>query len=326
MDPIGFNSGQTNLTAFCGNSPTNGTDPTGTTLYLNLADDPADPGYRQSQSPGPTANVNDYTLNVYATVGGAAKPDFSASSWTESFASYNGCGNIANPNARDMDLFSDYGYYFRRGNLGFVINGPVGAVDHTKASYQDIRTGNYGKAFKRNLAFTLAADSELPTIPMPFLRWIADAIDPCAAKRGADATQFTVAVAAVCVGFIEGGGISGGPRPVAPAATGTLTAAEEAEVQALANRYNTTIDVVGSRAAGQGRNIGTNLPVGKDPPGLPGTTRSDIDFRIDTSHPQASELISDLQKVGNGAGSAGTKWGTNQRPTYPPVIRFSPKP
>ena len=53
------------------------------------------------------------------------------------------------------------------------------------------------------------------------------------------------------------------PCPAAPAATGTLTAAEEAEIQAIANRYNTTIDVVGSRAAGQGRNIASDLPVGK---------------------------------------------------------------
>jgi RHS repeat-associated protein len=33
MDPIGFNSGQTNLSEFCGNSPTNATDPSGETDY-----------------------------------------------------------------------------------------------------------------------------------------------------------------------------------------------------------------------------------------------------------------------------------------------------
>ena len=107
----------------------------------------------------------------------------------------------------------------------------------------------------------------------------------------------------------------------APGTTGTLTAAEEAEIQAIANKYDTTIDVVGSRAAGEGRNIGTDFPVGKTPAE---TTRSDIDFRIDTSHPQVDQLISELEQVGDGAGSAGTKWGTNQRFSYPPFIRFSP--
>jgi hypothetical protein len=106
---------------------------------------------------------------------------------------------------------------------------------------------------------------------------------------------------------------------VAPNA-GTLTAAEQAEIQAIANNYNTTVDVVGSRAAGQGRNIETNLPVGKGP-----GTRSDIDFRIDTSHPQVDALMADLNNVGNGAGNASLKHGTNHRPSYPPVITISPR-
>jgi hypothetical protein len=57
-------------------------------------------------------------------------------------------------------------------------------------------------------------------------------------------------------------------------------------------------------------------------------TRSDIDFRIDAAHPKASELIKDLQGVGNGAGTAGPDWTTNPmtpggRPTVPPLIRFN---
>ncbi len=99
----------------------------------------------------------------------------------------------------------------------------------------------------------------------------------------------------------------------------TLNAAEAAEVQGIANKYNTTVDVVGSRAAGKGRNIGAKLPVGKGP-----GTRSDIDFRIDTNHPKVLELIQELKNVGNGAGSAGLKHGINQRATRPPIIRFAP--
>jgi hypothetical protein len=46
---------------------------------------------------------------------------------------------------------------------------------------------------------------------------------------------------------------------------GTLTATESAELQSIANEFGTQLDVVGSRAAGQGRNVGTNLSVGKGP-------------------------------------------------------------
>jgi hypothetical protein len=63
-----------------------------------------------------------------------------------------------------------------------------------------------------------------------------------------------------------------------------LTASEQAELQAIANKYSTRIDVVDSRAAGNGRNIVTDLPAGKNVPGGP-PTRSDIDFRVGTSHP-----------------------------------------
>jgi RHS repeat-associated protein len=105
------------------------------------------------------------------------------------------------------------------------------------------------------------------------------------------------------------------------AANGTLTVAERAEIQAIASRYNTTIDVVGSRAAGAGRNIETSLPAGK---GV--NMRSDIDFRIDASHPQVNDLIKDLKGVGNGAGSASTRYSTTTRATTPPFIRFGPNP
>ena len=99
-----------------------------------------------------------------------------------------------------------------------------------------------------------------------------------------------------------------------------MTASEVAEIEAIAKKYKTTIDVVGSRAAGEGRNIGTNQPVGRQIKGGP-PTRSDIEFRIDAAHPQAEALIQQLQGVGNGAGTAGRKWTTN--PTEPPFIRFN---
>ena len=113
----------------------------------------------------------------------------------------------------------------------------------------------------------------------------------------------------------------GDPLPVLGESEGTLTAAERAEIQALADKYNTVIDVVGSRAAGTGRNVETTLPVGKGE-----SFRSDIDFRIDATHPQVGNVIKDLKEVGNGAGSASTKYSTTTRPTKPPFIRFGPNP
>ncbi|HKX29151.1 MAG TPA: RHS repeat-associated core domain-containing protein [Blastocatellia bacterium] len=104
----------------------------------------------------------------------------------------------------------------------------------------------------------------------------------------------------------------------------TITPAELAEVQAIANKYNTTIDIVGSRAKGEGREIHfPEKPVGKDL-NRKGETRSDIDFRVDTKHPQANDIIEELKKVSNGAGTAGVKWSTSDRSTYPPYIKVSP--
>ncbi|MCA9091419.1 MAG: hypothetical protein KDA90_22620 [Planctomycetaceae bacterium] len=113
-------------------------------------------------------------------------------------------------------------------------------------------------------------------------------------------------------------------QPLDSLPANSITASEAAEIQAIANKYNTAIDVVGSRAANQGRNVGTNLPAGKGP-----GTRSDIDFRIDAAHPEAEALIAELRGVGNNAGTAGKRWSTNPdspggRATEPPYIRFTP--
>lgn len=55
-----------------------------------------------------------------------------------------------------------------------------------------------------------------------------------------------------------------------------MTELERQELQRIADQFNTTIDVVGSRGAENGRNIDANLPFGKGD-----ETRSDIDVRID---------------------------------------------
>jgi hypothetical protein len=37
-------------------------------------------------------------------------------------------------------------------------------------------------------------------------------------------------------------------------------------------------------------------------------------------------LFTCLQRIGNGAGRAGTKWSTADRASWPPLIRFTPEP
>jgi len=57
---------------------------------------------------------------------------------------------------------------------------------------------------------------------------------------------------------------------------GSLTETEQQALQRIAYQFQTTIDVVGSRGAGKGRSIDTDLPFGKG-----NGTRSDLDVRID---------------------------------------------
>ena len=104
---------------------------------------------------------------------------------------------------------------------------------------------------------------------------------------------------------------------------GTLGRTEQAEIESIIKDFDTTVDVVGSRGAGNGRNVDTNFPVGKDVPGGP-PTRSDIDFRVDGDHPRIDSLIFRLERVGNGAGNASIKHNLNDRSTWPPFIRFCP--
>jgi RHS repeat-associated protein len=112
-------------------------------------------------------------------------------------------------------------------------------------------------------------------------------------------------------------GLAGTARSLVNAARGTLTAVERAEIQAIANQFKTEIRVVGSRAAGRGRNVGTNLPVGKGP-----GTRSDIDFIIDGQVDISARgaLTDALRNVGNGAGSVISPRGFSS----PPHIVFTP--
>ena len=98
----------------------------------------------------------------------------------------------------------------------------------------------------------------------------------------------------------------------------TLTPREIRELQDISDRFGTNVDVIGSRAAGRGRNIDTDLRVGKG-----SGTRSDIDVRIDgqkdiDTRGGLSDAVSD---VGNGAGSVASSTGL---PSNPPVIKFRP--
>jgi len=113
----------------------------------------------------------------------------------------------------------------------------------------------------------------------------------------------------------------GNERVLSHNACGGLTPQEIDEIQNIADRYDVEIDVVGSRARGEGNNIDTDLPVGHDP----GTQRSDIDFKFDARHPASDDIVDELKDVGNGAGSADPKYSTHLKDTRAPYIRFTPK-
>jgi RHS repeat-associated protein len=100
--------------------------------------------------------------------------------------------------------------------------------------------------------------------------------------------------------------------------TGTLTKVESDALQKVANKYNTRIDVVGSRAAGEGRNINTDLPVGKGP-----GTRSDIDIRINgqANIDSGGRLADDILNIN---GTSIINEGLPIRPSYDPVIKIKP--
>jgi hypothetical protein len=86
---------------------------------------------------------------------------------------------------------------------------------------------------------------------------------------------------------------------MAPKSNGTLTDAERQSPQGVANKYQTELEVYRSRARGEGRNIDTDLPVGKEPPHA---TRSDIDVRYDgdVEIRTGGAFTDDLKNIGGG--------------------------
>jgi hypothetical protein len=99
---------------------------------------------------------------------------------------------------------------------------------------------------------------------------------------------------------------------------GTLTPEEAKEIQDIADKHNTPIDVVGSRAEGRGRNIDKpSLPVGKGE-----GTRSDIDIRIDgqADIDSRGELSNDVSNASSGAGNSIGDIGISKGP----AIQFRP--
>lgn len=117
-------------------------------------------------------------------------------------------------------------------------------------------------------------------------------------------------------------GAGAGEAEVAETAGGTLTQAERESLQNVADEFQTDIDVVGSRGAGQGRNIETDLPVGKE---APTGTRSDIDIRYDGQLEinTRGRLTDALKNIGDGK-------LIDARPrlpggSKPPFIKIGPK-
>lgn len=116
----------------------------------------------------------------------------------------------------------------------------------------------------------------------------------------------------------------------------TLTAAELAELQAIANKHQTRLQVTGSRGRGMGRGVETDLPPGKGP-----GTKSDIDVVIDgqvdinTRGGLSGDVSGSCKGAANVASSIGEAHGPHidilpepvggpggsERPTLPPSER-----
>ncbi len=99
---------------------------------------------------------------------------------------------------------------------------------------------------------------------------------------------------------------------------GDLTAAEVRQIQAVVNKAERPLEVVGSAARGIRRNPGTNNPIGKGP-----GTRSDIDYVVphgSIQHYEAGNLHRQLPSIDSGGIVGGT-----HNPFMGPAIRFEPR-
>jgi RHS repeat-associated protein len=130
--------------------------------------------------------------------------------------------------------------------------------------------------------------------------------------------EATIAAVSGVAGALVGPVLGYFARLVRPVTNGTLSAAERAALQEIANEFDTEIHVVGSRAAGRGRAVGSRLPPGRGP-----GTRSDIDVRIDTDvEIRTGGALSDALKEMGPTGLVDVRplIGTPR----PPVITFTP--
>jgi len=116
-------------------------------------------------------------------------------------------------------------------------------------------------------------------------------------------------------------GVSGGISTIVvrvkfPLGAGTLTRKELADLQKIADDFDTEIHVVGSRASGKGRNIDSKFPVGKEPKSA---TRSDIDCRVDGSNQRVENVIDRINATETA--NAKPKHDFRTRETHAPAIK-----
>jgi len=295
-DPIGFAAGDANLYRYVGNGPTNATDPSGLKGFWNSVIDNSKVGWAFTST-----LVSEFTSNAYgagkAIVNGDAGRHLGDRSVKLSF---NESGDQFDGDLADWGRFSM--------NLAQEMTGAnaiaEGAVGVDAAEYRQLdgwerstriatgtgamagtAAGGFGLAGKAGVGIGVAPIPKTPIIPAIPL--------PAILRR---------------------------PIKNPLRKNKTLSPKEIADTELIVTELETEVHVAGSRSAGRGRDIGTDLPEGKGP-----GTQSDIDFRIDTSHPQIDILTSRLQSVGNSVGSAGTRWGFNQRPSFPPYFRITPQ-
>jgi hypothetical protein len=152
-----------------------------------------------------------------------------------------------------------------------------------------------------------AVEEEPPTVRQPRTTGADEWDEPTVEIPAVRARTTTAEMPRVEVD-VEGVTVHGHDAPVP--GPHTLTPAELAELQAIADQFGTELHVTGSRGRGQGRGVETDLPPGKGD-----GTKSDIDVIIDgdvdirTSGRLSNTVSGACSGVANVASSTGMVWG-----------------
>ncbi len=114
--------------------------------------------------------------------------------------------------------------------------------------------------------------------------------------------------------------------PITTDSQGVLTNQEYKDLQRVADNYQTSLYIIGSRAKGEGRRIEqAELPVGKDKDGK--ITRSDIDVLVSGQAviDSGGYLADAIKEIGDGTANVHALPGIREIPNERPYLRIGPQ-